>query len=202
MLNWISNCCATDKNNNIAPSFGYLIKKINTHAHCGIKYNPSKTAAIVNDDCRSAIYVNFKTRQTYRITDHQLYRHTFPIWVNDNIATVENSCGTGCANVIIFVSPATAFTCPGYDYRIRFLRENEPPDYYHNRPLLIDPKRNIYVCYDNEKNIQIYPLPTQPTIHPPTGYFSEKAIIRDDKIVVTYKNRFDKTKQLEYRLNE
>ena len=197
LLNWIDSCYAQLQSNN--PSlFDKLIKKINTHTLCGIQYNPSKTAAIVNDDCRSAIYVDFKKKITYTIADKKLANHIFATWINDTIATVENSCGTGCANVIVFVAPAVAFSCPVHEYRIESLDEHEPPDYYHNRPLLIDPRRKIVACYDGENNIQVFPLPKQATIHPPRGYFSEKAEIRDNKLTVIYSNKQGIIKNITY----
>lgn len=178
--------------------FDRLAKKINAHTLCDIKYNPSRTAAIVNDDCRSAIYVDFKKKITYTIADDKLANHVFATWINDSIATVENSCGTGCANVVVFVAPAVVFSCPVHEYRIESLDEHEPPDYYHNRPLLIDPHRKMVVCYDGENNIQIFPLPKRATIHPPRGYFSEKAEIRDDKLMVIYTNKQGKIKNMTY----
>lgn len=199
LLNWLGSCYAESQTNPSLSVFSKLIKKINTHTLCGIKYNPSKTAAIVNDDCRSAIYINFKTKKTYTISDNKLANHISPTWLNDTIATVEDSCGTGCANVVIFVAPAMAFACPVHEYRIEFLKKNEPPDYYNNRPLLIDPKRKIYVCYDDENNIQVFPLPKHSSIHPPKGYFAEKAVMRHDQLIVIYKNADGKTKKIVYR---
>src|SRR5581483_7214595 len=57
-------------------SFSELNKKIQKKDICEIKYNPSKTAAIVNVDCGSARYINFKTRQTYTIINH--WPNVFP----------------------------------------------------------------------------------------------------------------------------
>lgn len=192
LSNWISNSYADTQ------LFYKLIKKIHSHAICGIEYNSNKSAAIINDDCSSAIYINFHTKQTFTIAKNKLPNHIFPTWISNTIATVESSCGTGCANVIIFVAPSIALACSDYQYRIESLDDHEPPDYYNNRPLLIDPKRKLYVCYDNEENIQIFPLPSKPTIHPPKGYFSEKAEIHDGKLFVIYKNRFGQTKSIQY----
>ncbi len=196
LLNWIDSYAQLQSNN--STSFDKLIKKINAHTLCDIKYNPSKTAAIVNDDCRSAIYINFKTKKTYTIADDKLANHIFATWISDIIATVENSCGTGCANVVIFVAPAVVFACPVHEYRIESLDEHQPPDYYHNRPLLIDPNRKIVACYDAENNIQVFPLPKKATIHPPMGYLSEKAEIRDNKLTVIYKNIQGKIQNITY----
>ena len=152
----------------------------------------------MNDDCRSAIYINFKTKKTYTIADNKLVNHIYPTWINDTVATVENSCGTGCARVSIFVAPATVVSCAEHQYRIESLDEREPPDYYHNRPLLIDPKKGIYVCYDGDDNIQVFPLPRHASILPPKSYFSERAYIQNNRLVVIYKNRHGKTKRVAY----
>jgi hypothetical protein len=197
LLNWLGSCYAQFQLNNTS-LYNRLIKKINTHSLCGIKYNPSKTAAIVNDDCRSAIYIDFKTKKTYTISTNKLANHVFATWINDSIATVENSCGTGCANVVVFVSPAVVFACPVHEYRIESLDEHEPPDYYHNRPLLIDSQRKIVVCYDGENNIQVFSLPKQATIRPPSGYYAEKAEIHYNKLMVIYKNKHGIIKNLIY----
>ncbi len=196
LLSWISSCYAQAQSSN--STFDKLVTKIHSHTVCGIKYNPSKTAAIVDEDCRSAVYINFKTQQTYAILDNKLAYHISPTWINNSIATIETSCGTGCVNVVIFVSPATVVSCADHEYRIKFLNEHVPPDYYHNRPLLIDPKKGIYVCYDEDKNIQVFPLPIHVSIRPPKGYFSEKAIIRNNHLIIFYKNAHEKTKQVSY----
>lgn len=197
LLNWIDSCYAQFQLNNKS-LFDKLSKKINTHTLCGVKYNPSKTAAIVNDDCRSATYINFKSKKTYVIAGGKLVNHIFATWINDTIATVENSCGTGCANIVIFVAPAVVFACPVHEYRIESLDQHEPPDYYHNRPLLIDAQRKIVVCYDDENNIQVFNLPKHATIHPPVSYYSEKAEIRNGKLTVTYKNKQGIIKNITY----
>ena len=177
-------------------SFSELSKKIQKKDICEIKYNPSKTAAIVNIDCGSAYYINFKTQQTYTIVDH--WPNIFPSWISDTVAHVEGPCGTGCSKSIIFVAPATVVSCATHEYRIKNLIQNEPPDFYNNRPLLIDPKKGIYVCYDDENNIQIFPLPTHASIHPPKGYFSEKAEIHNGQLVVIYKNKQGKINRISY----
>ncbi|HLB41235.1 MAG TPA: hypothetical protein VJN02_00020 [Gammaproteobacteria bacterium] len=177
-------------------SFAELNKKIQKKDICEIKYNPSKTAAIVNVDCGSAYYINFKTQQTYMIINH--WPNVFPAWISDTIAHIEGPCGTGCSKSIIFVAPATMVSCATHEYRVKNLTENEPPDFYNNRPLLIDPKKEIYVCYDDENNIQVFPLPTHASIHPPKNYFSEKAEIRNGQLVVTYKNGNGKVKRIPY----
>jgi hypothetical protein len=61
-------------------------------------------------------------------------------------------------------------------------------------------KRGIYICYNEENNIQFFPLPKYPTIRPPKGYYSEKVEIRRNKLVVTYENSHGKIKQISYKL--
>ena len=199
LLSWINNCYAYK--DQAKPDFSYdkLMKKIASHKMHDIVYNPSKSAAIVNPRFESAVYINFKTKQTYIITAHEPGL-IFSNWVNDTIATIETSCGTGCAKVIIFSAPATIVSCSDHEYRIENLNLAEPPDYYHNRPLLIDPKKGIYVCYDDVDNIQIFPLPKHPTIRPPKGFFTEQAKIRNNKLIVMYQNARGKIKQISYAL--
>jgi hypothetical protein len=181
----LNKCFACSTQSRQSISFKDISKKIQKNDICEIKYNLSKTAAIVNVDCGSAYYINFKTQQTYTIVNH--WPNVFPTWISDTIAHIEGPCGTGCSKSIIFAAPATAVSCATHEYRIKNLVKNEPPDFYNNRPLLIDPKKRIYVCYDDENNIQVFPLPTHASIHPPKDYFSEKAEIRDGQLVVTYK---------------
>jgi hypothetical protein len=187
---------AYEQKNDPNISFEKLNLKIQKNDICEIKYNPSKTAAIVNIDCGSACYVNFKTQQTYTIVDHS--PNIFTTWVSDSIAHIESPCGTGCSKSIIFVAPATIVLCATHEYRIKNLSQNEPPDYYNNTPLMIDPKKGIYVCYDEENNIQVFPLPRHASIRPPKNYFSEKAEIRNDQLVITYKNGNGKIKRIAY----
>ncbi len=177
-------------------SFAELNNKVQKSDICEIKYNPSKTAAIVNVDCGSAQYINFKTHQTYAIINH--WPNVFPVWISNTIAHIEGPCGTGCSKSIIFVAPATTISCATHEYRIKKLVKNEPPDFYNNRPLLIDPKKGIYICYDDENNIQVFPLPTHSSIHPPKNYFSEKAEIRNGQLIVTYENGKGKIKRISY----
>jgi hypothetical protein len=195
LLNWISNANSEHLSNSV---FNDLNTKIKSHKICSIEYNPSKTAAIVDNDCRSAIYMNFVTKQTYSISKNNLANHVNPSWLNDSIATVEASCGTGCMHVVIFEAPSTIVSCADHEYRIEFLDQHEPPDYYHNRPLLIDIKKRIYVCYDNDDNIQVFPFPTHAYIRPPKGFFSEKATIRNNKLIIFYENGKGEKKQIEY----
>lgn len=177
-------------------SFAELNKKIQEKDICEIKYNPSKTAAIVNIDCGSAHYINFKTQQTYTIINH--WPNVFLAWISDTIAHIEGPCGTGCSKSIIFIAPETVVSCATHEYRMKSLNKNAPPDFYNNRPLLIDPKKEIYVCYDDENNIQVFPLLTHASIHPPKNYFSERAEIRNGQLVVIYKNGNGKIKRIAY----
>jgi hypothetical protein len=118
--------------------------------------------------------------------------------LNNTVAHIQGSCGSGCAKSIIFVAPATVISCAYHDYRIENLDPKNPPDYSSNRPLLIDVKRKIYVCYDNEGNIQTFPLFSNKTIRPPAEYFSEKAHIHHHKLIIHYENQQGKTKQISY----
>ena len=187
---------AHEQKNNKNISFEKLNQKIQKKDVCEIEYNPSKTAAIVNIDCGSAYYINFKTQKIYTIVDHA--PNVFPTWISDNIAHIESPCGTGCSKSIIFVAPAITVSCATHEYRIKNINQNEPPDYYNNTPLLIDPKKGLYVCYDEDNNIQVFPLPTHASIHPPKGYFSEKAEIRNGQLAVTYKDKQEKIKSISY----
>jgi hypothetical protein len=200
-LSLINDCYAKSQQSKGESSFNELAKKIHNHTACGIEYNPSKTAAITNIDCGSAIYINFKTKQTFTITNHRP-GFIFPAWVSNNIVTLESSCGTGCAKDIIFVAPKTIISCADHEYRIENLLKNEPPDFYNNRPLLVDPKKEIYICYDEGNNIRVLPLSKQVSkqilIHPPQGYFSEEAEIRHNRLVVTYQNKDGKVKHIDY----
>jgi len=177
--------------------FNKLVNSINKKETCGVKYNPTKTAAIVNIDCGSAIYINFITKQTYTIIDH--WPNVFsPLWLNNTTAKINGPCGTGCSKSVIFVAPSTVVSCTEHEYRIESLDDHYPPDFRHNTPLLIDVKKGIYVCYDETDNIQVFPLPKYPTIHPPKGFYSEKAEIRHGKLVVTYENGHGKIKRVSY----
>jgi hypothetical protein len=118
--------------------------------------------------------------------------------LSDSVVHITGSCGTGCAQSIIFVAPATLISCPTHEYRITSLNPREPPDYYNNRPLLIDTKKGIYVCYDEENHIQTLPLTNYPTIHPPKGYFGSEAEIKNGKLVITYENKDGKVKHVSY----
>lgn len=182
MLNWISNGHAAEIN----------------QSNCGVTYNPAKTSAIVGGSCGSPTYINFKTKQTYSITKEQ-YRNFYIKWLDNRVATLEAGCGTGCLEAYIFIAPTTVISCSDHEYRINSLDSKQPPDYSHNRPLLVDPKKRIYVCYDGNNNIQIFPFPKQPTIRPPKGFFSEKAEIHNGKLIVIYKNARGKIKRVYYR---
>lgn len=198
LLNLTNNCYAySDKINNI--SYDALFKAIQNHEiviHDN-EYNPSKTAAIVNQEMSLPIYINFKTKKIYKITGH------WPglistIWLNDSIAHIQGSCGTGCAKSIIFIAPSITVSCSTHEYRIENLNPHYPPDFQHNRPLLIDIKKEIYVCYDDADNIQVFPLPKHPTIHPPKGYHSEKAEIKQGQLFIIYENGHGKVRRVSY----
>lgn len=107
--------------NNVCLGFSFkeIHKKILKNDICQIDYNPSKTAAIVNTDCGSAFYVNFKTQTIHQIIQH--WSNIFPAWKSDNIVNIEGPCGTGCSQSIIFIAPATNIVCPVHEYRIEHL---------------------------------------------------------------------------------
>ncbi|OAI47744.1 hypothetical protein AYO45_01450 [Gammaproteobacteria bacterium SCGC AG-212-F23] len=183
-LSWISDAHAFEGN----------------QSNCGVTHNPARTAAIIGGACGSPVYVNFKTKKTYSIIKEQ-YRNFYIKWLDNRVATLEAGCGTGCVEAYIFVAPTTVVSCADHEYRIHFLDPKEPPDYSSNRPLLVDPKKRIYVCYDGDNNIQIFPLPNQPTIRPPEGFFSEKAEIHNEKLTVIYKNAHGKIKRINHTLS-
>lgn len=194
-LNWINNCFAGGSHN--ASTFKTAQKEMHAQEHCGVEYNTSKTAAIVGAACGKARYINFQTKKTYTIAKQ--YRGFSVKWLDDNTVTLEAGCGTGCIVAYIFIAPATVVYCPVHEYRIDFLDPHEPPDYYHNRPLLVDPKRRVYVCYDENNTIQVYPFPRHASIRPPKGYFTEKASMVNGKLVVQYANRHGQKQRIAYR---
>ena len=199
-LSLSDNCFALAPENKNITSFDKLISAINKKAICGIKYNPSKTAIIVNVDCGSAIYMNLIAKKTYTVIDHWPNVFT-PIWLNDTTAKIKGPCGTGCSKSVIFVAPSTVVSCAEHEYRINNLDWHDPPDFSSNSPLLVDVKKGIYVCYDEANNIQVFPLPKYSTIHPPKGFYSEKAEIHHNQLVVTYENGHGKMKQIPYDLH-
>lgn len=119
-------------------------------------------------------------------------------WLSDTVATLETSCGTGCTKALIFIAPHITVACATHEYRIENLDPHMPPDYYHNIPLLVDLKRHIYVCYDENNTIQVYPFPRHASIRPPKGYFTEKASMVNGKLVVQYANRQGHKQQIAY----
>jgi hypothetical protein len=187
--------------NNIC--LGYSFKKIHEkilkNDICQIDYNPSKTAAIVNIDCGSAFYVNFKTQTVRRLVKH--WPNVFPTWVSDDIANIQGPCGTGCSQSIIFVAPTTSIACPIHEYRIESLSQDEPPDFYNNDPLLIEPHKKIYVCYDETDVIHIFRMPKKllATIYPPRGYYADGATLHNHDLVITYKDAKEKIKKIIYQ---
>lgn len=184
-----------------ATSFKTIQDKIKKNDICEIDYNSFRTAAIVNIDCGSAIYINFKTKQTYTIVKH--WPNVWSRWLTENLAHITGPCGTGCSQSIIFVAPATIISCPIHGYRITSLSPDEFPDFYNNNPLLIEPNKRIYVCYSSRNDIQVFKLPKQlqTEIHPPKGYYAEKAIIRYNKLLILYKNANDNIKKIFYGIN-
>lgn len=196
LLGWI-NVCHANSDEIVNISYRDLMKQVHRHEGYGIQYNPSKSAAIVDTSMSVPVYINFKTKKTYVITSHWpgLVSAT---WLNDLIALVKGSCGTGCARSIIFIAPSTVVSCAEHEYRIENLDRHYPPDFRHNTPLLIDVKKGIYVCYDANNNIQIFPLPNYSTIRPMKGFYSEKAEIQHGDLIVIYENGHGKIKRVSY----
>ena len=190
LLNWIGNCYADTR-------FDALTHAIRDHKMCDLYYNPSRTAAIASIKCNTAVYINFKTHATYTVMPHQPGL-IFTTWLSDTVANVETSCGSGCTKSLIFIAPNTTIACATHEYRIQNLDPHTPPDYYHNRPLLIDPKRGIYVCYDENDTIQIFPFPEHASIHPPKGYFANKANLVNNRLVVHYEDQHGHARQIAY----
>ncbi|MHB1947599.1 MAG: hypothetical protein ACYCQI_05750 [Gammaproteobacteria bacterium] len=182
-----------------AISFNDIQSKIMKKHICEIDYNPSKTAAIVNLDCGSAVYINFKTKNVHNIVNH--WSNIFVTWKSDSIAHLKGPCGTGCSQSIIFIAPTTSIICPIHEYRIESVSQDEPPDFYNNDPLLIEPQKKIYVCYAEDNVIQVFHMPRQlrAAIHPPKGYYAERTIIRDDHLVIAYRNKKGKIKKILYQ---
>ena len=176
--------------------FVSIQKLIDHKDHRGITYSPSQKTAIINPDYGSAVYIDFIKKRTYAIISN--WPNIAQEWLSDSVVHITGSCGTGCAQSIIFIAPATIISCPTHEYRITSLNPREPPDYYNNRPLLIDTKKGIYVCYDEEDNIQVLPLPKYPTVHPPKGYFAEEAKIKNGQLAITYANKNEKIKHVTY----
>lgn len=168
-------------------SFDKIQLSIKNQEICEISYNPSKTSAIVNIDCGSAVYIDFKTKKTLALIEHWPNVFT-PEWLSDTVAVISGPCGTGCSQGILFISPDKIVTCSEYQ------RENDEyvEGYIKSRtniPLLVDPKREIYVCYDPANNIQIFPFPKYPTIKPPNSYAAEQGEIIDGKLQIIYENQ-------------
>jgi hypothetical protein len=189
----LSNCC-------FAFSFNEIQDKIQKKTICEITYNFSKTAAIVNADCGSAIYINFKTKKIQNIIKH--WPNVFANWKTDNIIYLQGSCGTGCSQSVIFMAPFTKIVCPVHEYRIESLSQDEPPDFYNNDPLLIEPDKKIYVCYAEGDVIQVFQMPTKlrATIHPPRGYYADSAKMHGNLLAIVYINKNEKVRRKMYRI--
>ena len=190
LLNWTSNSYADAR-------FNKLARAIQHHHISELHYNSSKTAAIGSLKGDTAVYIHFKAQKTYTIMPHQPGL-IFTTWLSDTVANVETSCGSGCTKSLIFIAPNITIACTTHEYRIENLDPNMPPDYYNNTPLLIDPKRGIYVCYDENNTIQVYPFPRHASIHPPKGYFANKASLVNDRLVVHYEDRHGHAQQISY----
>jgi len=180
-------------------SFDGIQEKIHKKTICRINYNFSKTAAIVNPSCGSAVYINFKTKQTKVIIKD--WPDVFAMWKTNDIAHLKGSCGTGCSQSIIFMAPTTSISCPIHEYRFENLSENEPPDFYNNDPLFIEPHKKTYACYAEENVIQIFQMPRKllTTLNPPKGYYAESATIYHHQLVINYRDAKEKVKQITYK---
>ncbi len=152
-----NNLLGAQQKNNQNRLFERLSEKIQQKKYCAMEVNPSKSAALVSVDCGSVDYINFKTKQVYVIASG--LPNLFITWLSNDIAHIQSPCGTGCSNSMIFAAPKTVLTCPIHEYRIKNLNENEPPDYYNNTPLLINPKKRVYACYNEKNEVHTYSLP-------------------------------------------
>lgn len=179
-------------------TFKNLQNAIHKKTFCEIDYNPNKKSAILNMDCGSATYINFNTKQTYIIVKH--WPNLGTEWLSENLAHITGPCGTGCSQSTLFVPPATVISCPFHEFRITSLSDNEPPDFYNNNPLLIEPNYGIYVCYNEGNDIQVFKLPKKliKSIIPPKGYYSDKATIRNHQLIIFYKNATGDSKKITY----
>lgn len=179
-------------------SYNELLKIIKSRQICELQYNPSKTAAIVNIDCGSAYYINFKIKKTHTIIEN--WPSLFFSWQSDTVAEIESSCGTGCLQNVIFIAPTTVIACNSHQYRVSDMEEGDP-NISSNRPLLIDPRKKIYICYDENDNIQVYPFPKVPTIYTDKDYFSGSAEIKNNRLIIHYENqKTAKKKDISYPL--
>jgi len=122
------------------------------------------------------------------------------IWKSNTIVYIKGSCGTGCSQSVIFMAPSTNIVCPIHEYRIENLNPDEPPDFYNNDPLIIEPHKKMYVCYA-EDNVIVFQMPRKlrMTIHPLKGYYADEASIRHHHLVITYRNRHGKVKKIIYK---
>ncbi len=194
LLNWINNSYADEP-------YVLFADAIKHHHISELHYNPSKTAAIGSLKGDDAVYIHFKTQSTYGIMPHQPGLIAVK-WLSNTVATVETSCGTGCTKSLIFIAPNITIACATHEYRIENLNLHQPPDYYNNIPLLVDPEQRIYICYDENNLIQTYSFPKQPTIQPPKGYFATKAQLNGKKLMIYFKNRHGNMQKKEYLQNQ
>lgn len=172
----LNNVCIAEPQHH---TYQEIKKIIDSKEHGQTLYNPSKSAALIDLDLTTAVYINFKAKKTYTIVFN--WSSVAFEWLSDDVARVASSCGTGCAKEVIFIAPATVVSCGEYNREVEFDSEYETPP-ISNHALLIDPKRKIFVCYDHEHNIQVFPFPITSTIYPPEGFSASFAQIDlDDK---------------------
>ena len=162
-LIWVNVSFASDQEVIKDFSFGTINKKIKTAQVSDVDYNPSKTAAIVNLDGGSAVYIDFKHKRTFKIVDH--WPAAAAEWLDDDVAEVDGPCGTACGQRRLFIAPDIIVSCDEHSVDL-----DDPDVYRSNHPVFVDTKRKVYGCYDSEGRIQIYSFPISPTIFPPEGY--------------------------------
>lgn len=169
------------------PSFSEVMHGIKHGVLYNVSYNIPKTKAIVGLNDGSAVYVDFETHKTLKLMEGWI-NNFIGDWLTDTVAVVEGSCGTGCAHGFLFIAPDKVVTCSEYNRENDAYVEDNPKS-RTNRPLIVDPDREIYICYDAENRIQIFPFPEYATIMPPKGYAPEQVEIIDGYLHITYENQ-------------
>lgn len=147
-------------------SFGQIKSLIKTEDIQYLSYNSNKTSAIVYVDYENTLYINFTRKELYLI-DFQGTGLT-ATWLDNNTAQLTGSCGIACATSLLFIAPNITITCPEYyPDDIDYDETEKTLPFRTNHPLLVDVKKQIYICHDDYKEIQVFPFPKSPTIRPP-----------------------------------
>ena len=131
-----------------------------------LSYNSKKTSAIVYVNYESTLYINFTRKELYLID----FKGTGLVatWLDNNTVQLTGSCGIACATSLLFIAPKITITCPEYYPDDTDYDETEKTlPFRTNHPLLIDVKKQIYICYDAQKATQVFPFPKNFTIRPP-----------------------------------